>query len=481
MREIIVGLRTSMNLQVQDVENFVEQTDRLMPSANLRARQDGTDHWRKPPVDSTFGTVDLGLSSDHSSAGNSPLPTDPPLANLPEKHFEAGRTQPLQGKPGSFFEIGTWKNPEKDKDDDVDSAIGNSESHPLTSAASLNKKQSSNNLTNPKHAAPLHINTNSMRIPDSESVPKVNSHAHQKRSLGEEIQLLHKKSNALKMKDQAVKTQHDGSNQNAFRPIPLDLSETVDSTRLDTPAGPSEATSKKQVVTSQQNNPTGISQSSTQQALSVVASASQDQKLPPPPPYPVAASNTGSGDRNISAGKSATQINNMNTKDTSIAKEVEKLEAEANYRKAAATDLEERKKLEELDRLRLHREQQQKLLLEQQRQKKKESESDRKKQAGEQKNVIASQVKAASLNVHEKVQEFLDRMKNDDKFQISLSSPTDFNTKQDVQKEPSTMQMNFTGSTIPDAAGIASPSLTESRFRQGLEASLDYSGASDQG
>ena len=283
------------------------------------------------------------------------------------------------------------------------------------------------------------------------------------------------------MKDHALQIQHDSSNQNVFRPIPLDLSETVDSTRLDTPAVPSETTSKKQ-VTSQQNKQPGISQSSTQQALSVVASASQDQnKLPPPPPYPVAASNTGSGDRNISVGKSATQVDTITT-DTSIAKEVEKLEAETNYRKAARKDLEERKKSkEELDRLRLHREQQQKLLLEQQRQKQKQSELDqRKKQAGEQKNVIASQVNAASLNVHEKVQEFLDRMKNDDKFQISLSSPTDFNTKEDVQKEPSTMQMNFTGSTIPDAVGIASPSLTESKFRQGLEASLDYTGASDQ-
>lgn len=70
-------------------------------------------------------------------------------------------------------------------------------------------------------------------------------------------------------------------------------------------------------------------------------------------------------------------------------------------------------------------------------------------------------------------------MKNDDKFQISLTSPVDFNTNANMLKEPSTLQMNFTGTTNGGEDGINSPSLTESRFRQGLEASLDYSAASD--
>ena len=70
-------------------------------------------------------------------------------------------------------------------------------------------------------------------------------------------------------------------------------------------------------------------------------------------------------------------------------------------------------------------------------------------------------------------------MKNDEKFQISLKSPVDFTTNVNLPKEPSTLQMNFTGTTNADEDGNNSASLTESKFRQGLEVSLDYSAASD--
>ena len=69
-------------------------------------------------------------------------------------------------------------------------------------------------------------------------------------------------------------------------------------------------------------------------------------------------------------------------------------------------------------------------------------------------------------------------MKNDDKFQVSLSSRADFDVER-IPNQPSTMQMNFTGTTNPGEEGIHSPSLTESRFRQGLEDSLEYSAVSD--
>ena len=39
--------------------------------------------------------------------------------------------------------------------------------------------------------------------------------------------------------------------------------------------------------------------------------------------------------------------------------------------------------------------------------------------------------------------------------------------------------MNFTGTTHAGEDGFDSPSLTESRFRQGLEDSLEYSAISD--
>lgn len=70
-------------------------------------------------------------------------------------------------------------------------------------------------------------------------------------------------------------------------------------------------------------------------------------------------------------------------------------------------------------------------------------------------------------------------MKNDDKFQISLSSPVDLDDHAKMPKPTSTIQMNFTGTTNAGEDGLNSPSLTESRFRQGLEGSMDYSATSD--
>jgi hypothetical protein len=70
-------------------------------------------------------------------------------------------------------------------------------------------------------------------------------------------------------------------------------------------------------------------------------------------------------------------------------------------------------------------------------------------------------------------------MKNDDKFQISLSSQADLDATDQVPKQPSSIQMNFTGTTHAGEDGDDSRSLTESRFRQGLEDSLEYSAISD--
>ena len=70
-------------------------------------------------------------------------------------------------------------------------------------------------------------------------------------------------------------------------------------------------------------------------------------------------------------------------------------------------------------------------------------------------------------------------MKNDDKFQISLSSQAELDSTDKVPKQPSSIQMNFTGTTLAGEDGLDSPSLTESRFRQGLEDSLEYSAISD--
>ena len=69
-------------------------------------------------------------------------------------------------------------------------------------------------------------------------------------------------------------------------------------------------------------------------------------------------------------------------------------------------------------------------------------------------------------------------MKNDDKFQVSLSSRADFDIDK-APNPPSTMLLNFTGTTNPGEDGMHSLSLTESRFRQGLEDSLEYSAVSD--
>ena len=75
--------------------------------------------------------------------------------------------------------------------------------------------------------------------------------------------------------------------------------------------------------------------------------------------------------------------------------------------------------------------------------------------------------------------DFLSRMKNDEKFQISLSSPIDFENKTKNSKRPSTVQMNFTGTTNTGDEELDTVSLTESKFRQGLESSLEYSAASE--
>ena len=64
-----------MNHHVQDVENVIEKN---LAISKVDKRTVDNKVTPKHVTDSTFATVDLGLSTDHSSAGNSPLPTDPP-------------------------------------------------------------------------------------------------------------------------------------------------------------------------------------------------------------------------------------------------------------------------------------------------------------------------------------------------------------------------------------------------------------------
>jgi len=75
---------------------------------------------------------------------------------------------------------------------------------------------------------------------------------------------------------------------------------------------------------------------------------------------------------------------------------------------------------------------------------------------------------AAGQAVDAKVQEFLHKMRTDKKFQVSLSSSTT-NIDQLKKQHMTDSTMNF-DTTTESVAG-----LTESKFRQGLEASLDLS------
>ena len=83
-----------MNLHVEDVENVIEKNlaiSKVETKRNLKSKE--LPH---RAIDSTFATVDLELSSNHSSAGNSPLPTDPPNINLPnERQEELDRLLPI--------------------------------------------------------------------------------------------------------------------------------------------------------------------------------------------------------------------------------------------------------------------------------------------------------------------------------------------------------------------------------------------------
>ena len=91
---------------------------------------------------------------------------------------------------------------------------------------------------------------------------------------------------------------------------------------------------------------------------------------------------------------------------------------------------------------------------------KKVQELDLKNQGEERRKALLSH---AAGNVDAKVQEFLNKMRTDKKFEISLSS---LNGAGAVRTDESTVNFDLTEES-------ESTALTESKFRQGLEASLD--------
>ena len=210
-----------MNHHVQDVENVIDNNLAI-------SKVDKHKHEKKVnqnlAIDSTFATVDLGLSSDHSSNGNSPLPTDPPenLSKAAREDYE--RILPFDSKSiSNLYDQGTL-NVCEEVDDDRDSAIGNSESHSLMPGISATQKPELMGKFVPPSDLP--IKTSKHQSIQNMHTPKV--------SLGEQIKLLHQVSQDEKVKQRTnLRQTNDDANQyHNFKP-PLDLSETLDSERLE--------------------------------------------------------------------------------------------------------------------------------------------------------------------------------------------------------------------------------------------------------
>ena len=213
-----------MNHHVQDVENVIEKN---LAISKVDKRTVDNKVTPKHVTDSTFATVDLGLSTDHSSVGNSPLPTDPPNNAQKSGVDNYERMLPFDSNTTSIlFDQGTLKSSE-DVDDDRDSAIGNSESHSLmpgTSHVHQHKDQNLKGKFLPLNDIPF-TNSNKRSI-DVVQVPKV--------SLGEQIKALHLVSQQEKAKQQMPlhESQNSQMLNREYRPQ-LNLSETLDSERLE--------------------------------------------------------------------------------------------------------------------------------------------------------------------------------------------------------------------------------------------------------
>ena len=233
MQNIANNLRKSMNLHVEDVGNVIEKN--LVMSKVGTQRNVNSKELSNRAIDSTFATVDLELSSNHSSAGNSPLPTDPPNINLPNvRQEEFDRMLPIHSISESILADQGTLTFREDKDEDGDSAIGNSESHTIVPGISSNTRFRNKEqfLGNP---SPIDVSTNNAKI-DSHG-QNIQTQHNTRPSLGEKIQELHKLSQEQKLKQDNEATKgHNKDMLKVFTPTTLNLSETADSQRLDASA-----------------------------------------------------------------------------------------------------------------------------------------------------------------------------------------------------------------------------------------------------
>ena len=225
LQKILNNFRGSMDHHVQDVENVIEKNLAISKVAN---RKNENKVVQNLAADSTFATADLGLSSDNSSAGNSPLPTDPP--DNASKHIpDYERILPIDSKSEtSLFDQGTLKLSEE-VDDDRDSAIGNSESHTLMPVIPHINQQNKEDHFKGKFLPVNNISNKDIREQN------VQIRQNPKVSLGEQIKALHQASQEEKTK-QLMNTrdiQEDTIKNNEYQQK-LNLSETFDSERLET-------------------------------------------------------------------------------------------------------------------------------------------------------------------------------------------------------------------------------------------------------
>ena len=218
LQKVLNDLRGSMAHHVKDVENVIDDN---LAISKVGKRKNDNKVVANLAEDSTFATVDLGLSSDHSSNGNSPLPTDPPAKSSKEvEDYE--RILPFDSISASnLFDQGTLKESEQN-DDDRDSAIGNSESYSLMPGISSKKKTEMKG----KFVSPRNVPSNSSydQMIQSEQTPKV--------SLGEQIKVLHQVSEDQKKNQQTILRESQEQVNHNYKPH-FSLSETVDSERLE--------------------------------------------------------------------------------------------------------------------------------------------------------------------------------------------------------------------------------------------------------
>ena len=218
LQKVLNDLRGSMDHHVKDVENVI---DNNLAISNVGKRKNDNKVVANLAEDSTFATVDLGLSSDHSSNGNSPLPTDPPAKSSKDvEDYE--RILPLDSISASnLFDQGTLKESERN-DDDRDSAIGNSESYSLMPGISSRKKtEMKANFVSPRNVLSSSSNDQMIQI---EQTPKV--------SLGEQIKVLHQVSEDQKKNQQTILLESNEQVNHNYKQH-LNLSETLDSERLE--------------------------------------------------------------------------------------------------------------------------------------------------------------------------------------------------------------------------------------------------------